>query len=490
MLNLKNVGGFVNTNQSVVSSNAVSSNTGNTVKYGSVVVNNSNKNSTLELQYAMLLKQLGTYRKRIEGENTTLYKWVVTNWVRVVEDEALADIWQWLKSTSQSVAKHSKAVSIYKSCMLELEELGPLPKESLIPLINCWLIVTPDNKLKIQKPDPAYGVTYHIKANLDFQEGAEFYEPKPLPENSLIGNFAKLSLPDILERALVQEFSGFTLLNDTRFQKAQVWVGNGGNGKSVLLKVLSELHARVGSLCLDRLSGFAMTPVVDSSLLLSAETPKRGINEQELKKIVTGDPVTVEYKCKDQFTYRPRGKLLIACNTFPQLNDDTDGIWRRLQIVRWGAKITQDQEIMNLDERIINEELHLVVDWCLEGLLRLLNRGRFDEPASVIARKEAEKQNCDSVKVFIEDYGIAISTTETIAKDQLYDKYAEFCEKNCLFAATGPMFWKGLRGQFAGLVETKKGTNGRRYRVVNLTTSKMVDDCDVTPFDDMEGGAQ
>lgn len=496
MINFKNMEGYTNPNQVVVSgSEAVVSVLGSQATMPTpmstkinAVDNSKPVNSTHELRFARDMNSKGLYRKKSEGDGASLYKWIGTNWDRVDKTKGKEIAWHWLKTNARNLAKDSKAVSLYNSCLHEIQELGDTSNRTLIPLQNCWLEVTKDNKLKIVKPDRTKGVTYHVKANLDFQEGAEYYEPKPIPPDSLLAGYLGLSLPDESEQGTVQEYLGYTLLNDTRYQVAQVWVGNGCNGKSVLLKIISELHARVGSLCLDRLTGFGIVPVVDSSLLVSAETPKKGINEQELKKIVTGDPISIEYKNKDLFTYKPTGKLLIACNTFPQLNDDTDGIWRRLQIIRWGVSISKEQQITNLDSRIIDEELNLVVDWCLAGLLRLLNRGKFNEPASVKANKEAEKQNSDSVKAFVADYGVVYSTDKLIGKDKLYELYEKYSKKNCFYTTAGQMFWKSIRSQFPGLVEKRMGPNGDRYRAVNLTISHIVDEDESTPFDDMEGG--
>ncbi len=498
MFNLNKTEGYVNPNQVVSGGEVVVgnmserlsfvNNKNNTDSYSDPVSSMADSKSTLELRYARYMSTKGCYRKRVEGDFTTLYKWTNTCWERVSKSNAKDMAWQWLKTNVRSHAKDSKVVSLHNSCMYDLPELGAMSETSLIPLQNCWLTLTKDNKLKIDSPDRTKGVTYHIKAKIDFSNGAEHYEPKALPEDSLFARFLATSLPDLKERALIQEYCGSTLLNDTRYQKAQVWVGNGGNGKSVLLNIISELHAKVGSLSLDRLKGFGLVPLVDSSLLISAETPKKGIDEQELKKIVTGDLLSVEYKNKDIFAYRSTGKLIVACNTFPQLNDDTDGVWRRLQIIRWGVSIPTEQQITDLENRLIKEELGLVVDWCLAGLLRLLNRGKFDEPESVIARKEVEKQNSDSIKVFVADYGLSLSTNVTIGKDELYKKYEDFCSKNCLYTASGPVFWKNLRSQFPSMVEQKKGTNGRRYRVVNLAISSMSNEDEPTPFDDMIGG--
>lgn len=450
------------------------------------------KNLAAELRYARFLKSNGDFRAHAEGSGLSMYEWTGSCWNRMNDTEGKKKAWQWLIENAPKFANEKKASALHASSLLHLMALPKKPVGSVIPLANYWLHVTDDNRLKIEAPNMKHGVTYHIKANIQPEHGAGYYEPQPTPEDSYFGRFLAASLPDEDERRLVQEYCGYTLLNDVRFQKAQVWVGDGSNGKSVLLKVISELHAKVGSISLDNLSGFGLSTTVDSSLLISAETPKRGINEQELKKIITGDPIRVEYKFKDAFTYNPTAKVLMACNRFPQVNDDSDGVWRRLQIVRWGVNFSEAQQIRNLDEIIVTQELSLVVDWCLAGLLRLLNRGGFNEPESVKLRKQYEKVNSNNVLAFIEDYGLHISTNgKMIEKEKIYRMYDEYCGANGLAGFHATEFWKRIRQVFSGIAEKKPGA-GRRARVVDLAIGEFPteeDDPNFNPFGEKEGGS-
>lgn len=488
MNNLGKIGSYVNSNQAVSGGQVVVSGKEFWDSLKPEQENNKNKKS-LELIYAQQKNREGRFAAKDEGQNRVLYEWLSNCWSRLTDSCGQRDAWNWLKKFAPEMALPTKASSLYQSALLDLKALPENPAENIVPLANLWLEVTEDNRLKIRQPDQRLGITYHIKAELQPEVGAEFYEPKDIPEASLFYQFLAVSIPDIRERQLIQEYCGYTLLNDVRFQTAQVWVGDGSNGKSVLLKLISAIHAKVGSIALDDLRGFNLAPVVDSSLLVSSETPKRGINEQEFKKIVTGDPLTVAYKFKDIFTHSPTAKLLIACNRFPHINDESDGVWRRLQIVRWGVNISREQQVPNLDKKIINNELGLVVDWCLQGLLRLLSRGDFDEPESVVVRKTEEKRNSNSVLAFKDDNGLKIGSQFVMKKSELYERYELYCETNCLTCYGPAEFWKKIKQVFSDIQEQKKGSNGNRYRVVNLSFESRYEEQEGTPFDGKKGGA-
>lgn len=482
MINIENTGALVNQAQ-IISSTEIDI---TQPKQKASKPEKDIKKPSIDLIYSWSVKNSGQYCSKPEGMNRSLYEWQGNCWSRLNESDGYVNAWNWLTQNAPAYATKNRACSIHESALLALPTLPACPSESVIPMSNIWLRVTEDNRLKIQKPNKQIGITYHIKAKLQHESNAVFYDPKPIPPQSLFGRFLEVSLPDIAVRNLVQEYAGYTLINDTRFQAAQVWVGDGSNGKSVLLKLISELHAKVGAIALDELKGFGLTPVVDSSLLISAETPKRGINEQVFKKIVTGDPMNVAYKFKDMFTHSPTAKVLIACNRFPHINDESNGVWRRLQIVRWGVNIPKAEQINNLEHRIIKNELAYVVDWCLEGLLRLLARGDFEEPESVVVLKNAEKRNSNSVLTFIDDYGLQIVPQCEQNKKELQDMYERFCEQNCLTAFGGSEFWKKIRQVFPELKDKKGGTKKNRISYVNIGigTFNDPDETTATPFDE------
>lgn len=442
-----------------------------------------NKARSYELQYVRDLKLNPQLRASDQGENTFIYQWNGNFWNRLSEIEGKRKAWEWLKKFAPKNAAAKTASSLYATSLLELPALPPIPKFSIIPLMDRWLVVSEDGSFQIKQPDMTWGVTYQINAALELEKDVSTYQPAPLPAHSNFSRFLTLSLPNEEERMLVQEYCGYTLLNDVRFQVAQVWVGDGCNGKSVLLKIIEKLHAKVGSIRLDQLSGFGLAPLVDSSLIICSEAPKRGIDEQAFKQIISGDAVSIEYKFKDMFMYNPLAKMLIACNRFPHFSDDSNGIWRRLQIIRWGVNIEKKQQVANLDRLIIDNELKLVVDWCLEGLSRLLQRGDFNEPASVRQRKDTEKINSNNVLAFVEDYGLVLdSTGASLLKEKVYEKYAEYCAANGLSAYHGTEFWKRMLQNFPAMTEQRKTIRKSRPRAVNLSfgethaTATIVDD--------------
>jgi putative DNA primase/helicase len=444
-----------------------------------------------ELQFSQFMSLSDQYRSSSCGENLFLYQWQQNHWGKCMDTTGHKMAWTWLKLNAPKEAKANKAESLYKTALLDLPPLPGLPRQSMIPLSNVWLVVHDDGRLEIQQPDPNWGVTYFINARLPVVQGESYYQPQPLQEGGYFDDFLRMSLPNEQERQLVQEYCGYTLLNDVRFQCCQVWVGNGRNGKSVLMKIMEQLHSKVGTIDLDDLSGFGLSALVDASLIVCPETPKRGIDEQTFKRIVSGDSIAVSYKYKDAFRYNPMAKLIVACNRFPHFTDDSNGVWRRIQIVHWSVDLKKEQQIGNLDSKIIANELDQVVNWCLEGLVRLLKRGDFEIPRSVEDRQLTERISSNNIMGFIDESGLQVSSTgEQTEKSKIYQRYQEFCGNHGLVPYHGNEFWKRVAQQFSGLHMTKKTIRNSRVMFVNLEFDITDDEPvgEVPEFDGEKGG--
>jgi putative DNA primase/helicase len=428
---------------------------------------NSSKAPSIELLYARAYKNDIDLAVAQRNDNVSSYQWQGNYWKALTKHDCQQHAFRWLENNFPDKVSAKLAAQCYQSAQFTANQLPDKPKENIVPLKDCWIAMGDDGSLTAIQPNRAYGITYQIGACLNVSDGD--YQPAPLPQDSYFHRFLTTSLPDLEIQELVQQYCGYSLVGDTRHQTAQVWCGFGSNGKSILLKIMQELHQKTAAIRLDKMEQFGLASITDASLAVSAETPKRGINEQMLKACITSDPVVLESKGKNEFTYRPTAKWIIACNRFPRIQDETDGVFRRLQIINWKVQFDSHNRIDRLDEIIINNELHHVVNWCLAGLQRLLKQGKFILPASVLANTQQEKESSNTVLTFTQDYMMNYSHTgQTIAKEVVFKKYQTYCEEQGHMACGTAEFWSRMYAVFSQLKETKKRELGKQKRHVNL----------------------
>ncbi len=169
-----------------------------------------------------------------------------------------------------------------------------------------------------------------------------------------------------------------------------------------------------------------MASMIGASLIYCDEAPQRNINEQAMKSLIAGELVQIDRKYRDPITARVNGKWLILANHIPAITDQSMGFWRRFDIVLFSVEIPERERDPMLAKRIISHELSEVLNWALEGLVRLLARGRFDEviPAPMRSAVNSAKAETNSVQSWSNDLGIERTTTAETPKADAYANYA------------------------------------------------------------------
>ncbi len=155
--------------------------------------------------------------------------------------------------------------------------------------------------------------------------------------------------------------------------------GGGKNGKSVFLDLLSRLvsqHKSALNFC-DISMKTAGTLEKNLINLPSELDGNKPINESMLKGITSGDAIEIDEKYLMPRTIKPIAKQIGAANTLPPNMDSSDGLWRRIIIIPFFAKILEAQkETPEYFYELFTKEITSLRQWAFLGLLRMIkNKG-------------------------------------------------------------------------------------------------------------------
>jgi P4 family phage/plasmid primase-like protien len=264
----------------------------------------------------------------------------------------------------------------------------------------------------------------------------------------------------------LQEFAGYALTTEMTHELA-VWLfGPPGSGKSTFIAGLAAmLGHRAGILGLADLerSRFTLADLPGKTLVVASEQPSSYLaSTNTLNAIISGEPIQVERKYRDPFTVIPRAKVCWAMNELPRVADANSGLFRRVKVVTFPAlaEIERDPKI----KRAIETEGAGILNWALEGLRRLKERGHFEVPAGVEDTTKQFRENNDVPALFVEDRCIQGADLKVQAS-QLYDEYKDWCIDN----GHRPQSSTRVADDWARLGFEKTASNGRRfYRGVAL----------------------
>ncbi len=237
---------------------------------------------------------------------------------------------------------------------------------------------------------------------------------------------------------VLQEGVGYCLLKGMPFHTAFLLWGDGDNGKSTFLAVLTALlgRANVSGETLQSLSHrFATWSLVGKLANIAADLPAWPIKDAAIFKALTGGDPTVraEQKHRDAFTFRNDAKLWFSANRVPRTEDESYAYFRRWRIVAFLRTFGPDEADPHLLAKLTTpEELSGILNWALEGLRCLLDQGGFSDTPTVEETRDAYVRLSDPVAAFFADRCLKDPDAPAIPKDDVYETYAAYCRERGL----------------------------------------------------------
>jgi putative DNA primase/helicase len=191
--------------------------------------------------------------------------------------------------------------------------------------------------------------------------------------------------------------------------------GDGGNGKSKFTGAIEALmgsywHKTESETLMDaknaRNSGApnaALLQLKGARLVTAHEIAAHHTLSAALIKDLTGrDAITARgmYE-KQSTTFLPQFTLWFFGNYKPKISDSSAGMWRRVRVIEFGQPIAEAEKDRGLSQKL-EAELPGILNWALEGLLRVQRRGVF-VPESVMSATAEYKTEQDPLGAFLGD---------------------------------------------------------------------------------------
>ena len=287
----------------------------------------------------------------------------------------------------------------------------------------------------------------------------------------------KAFIKDILPSSLdfLQEWVGYHLLKSYPYQRCVVLLGEGDNGKSTFLNLLSNFlgHENVSSENLYRISTNRFSPAELYGKLgnVSADIGPDELRHTGIIKMLTGgDWVTAEQKNRDPFKFKNHAKLSFSCNQLPKTPDVTLAFYKRFIVLVFEKIIPPENQDADLINKLTTEEeLSGLFNWAIEGLTRALKRGGLDEPIDVVARRELYTMMSDPVIGFVNECILQTYGEEYIEKDDIRRVFVAWCKQKGAIPPSDISFYKALKDNMY-FKETQLRIGNRRPRVLKGVT--------------------
>jgi putative DNA primase/helicase len=253
--------------------------------------------------------------------------------------------------------------------------------------------------------------------------------------------------------AFLQRSCGVALSADVSEQVLWLHYGEGRNGKSTLLTVMSEiLGTYAGPAPLEMLlvrnqrgkeveTQFAALAGKRLVTTVEADSGVR-FSEATVKLLTGGDTVLARRLYEDAWPVKPSWKLHVAANHKPLVRGTDEGIWRRLMLTPWMRRFEGQAEDKGLKEKLLAERAG-ILNWCLAGFVAWREQGGLRPPAGVLAATKEYRGENDVLGMWLEECCLREPKAVAVAAD-LYRSYRAWSEDRGEHVMTATAFGLAL----------------------------------------------
>jgi len=182
-----------------------------------------------------------------------------------------------------------------------------------------------------------------------------------------------------------------------------------------------------------------------------------------LKQLSGGSPISVRDLYHSGFSTYNSAKLVFACNETPYTDTRDLAWWDRIIVMPF---ITPHPEgdpktILDVDEKIMREELSGVLNWAIRGAMMLEKRRSFVEVSVDEKRALWDAFSGDPLGMFVADKVVCDGSAEKIYTEEVYKRYQKYCMTYPSRRVYSPKeFW----ARFSKLVLYKRGQDSHGAR--------------------------
>jgi putative DNA primase/helicase len=210
----------------------------------------------------------------------------------------------------------------------------------------------------------------------------------------------------------LQRSCGLALSADVSEQVLWLHHGEGRNGKSTMLNVLTDLlgtyagpapmemllvRGRNGKEVETQFAALAGKRLVTT---VEADSGVR-FSEATVKLLTGGDTVLARRLYEDAWPVKPSWKLHVAANHKPLVKGTDEGIWRRLMLTPWLRRFEGQADDKQLKEKLL-AELPGILNWCVAGFVQWRSKGLMPPENVLAATKEYRGEN-DALGIWMEE---------------------------------------------------------------------------------------
>lgn len=292
--------------------------------------------------------------------------------------------------------------------------------------------------------------------------------------------------PDVVP--VIWDLIAYLMYSGNPWHTAVMLVGDGRNGKGVLLRLLTRIlgRANVASVTLHELIDSRFTPALLHGKIanLAGEIDAADLKRtDQLKSLTGGDTIKAERKNQQPFEFVNWAVPVFAVNEIPRSSDGTNGFFSRWLVIEFPNSFL-GREDRHLDDKLAREAA-VIASKAARRLPDVMAAGRWVNTPSLQRAREEFRRQSDQVQQWIDDAMVRDRDAWT-SRSTLYGMYGAWTDGEGNGKISAQKFCGRLRG--LGFGEAKRqgvrGFYGLRARRPGDPYDDDGDGADPEPYPD------
>ena len=285
------------------------------------------------------------------------------------------------------------------------------------------------------------------------------YDPAARPDGKTVEEWLQFIAPEKDDREMILQFSGYCLSMDVSQQKFMILNGEGGSGKSTLIRMIEEMIGsdNISNISLTELQQrFASFGLMGKLLNSCADLEISALEDTStLKKSLGEDRLRGEQKGHDAISFKSYAKMIFSTNELPLIKSErTNGFYRRLLIMTMN-RVPERKRSDFFTE--LSSQIDYFIHISVEALQRMYESGHIVESRSSVTAINQMKFDSDTVEAWLQEE-IFRDPEGRVDRSTLYQKYDGYCSSNDRQSLSRTNFYKAMRS---------KGFNERKSCGIN-----------------------
>ena len=260
----------------------------------------------------------------------------------------------------------------------------------------------------------------------------------------------------------VQLHCGLAAIGKVYQEQMIIAYGGGANGKSTFWNTIFRVMGTyAGKISADTLTmnckhnTRSEAAELKGKRLIIASEMQEGVrlNTSMVKQLCSTDEIQAEKKYKDPFHFVPSHMLVLYTNHLPKVGANDDGIWRRLIIIPFNAKIEGKSDVKNYADHLFVNAGPYIMKWIIEGAEKAIKCNfHIAIPKVVQDAIDKYRESNDWLGQFLEEC-CEVGSEYREKSGELYQQYRTACIANGEYIRSTSDFYGAI--EKAGFVRRK-----------------------------------